>query len=190
MAEAARMTWQKVGLYYLLAAVFGSYFFLFEWRPPTKIGLTNPSGPTVQQSQFLAIAREDIHGLVLKRPNISLTFRRDGQRWTVVEPVGLEVASDLLTSFVENLTPTKQIIMIDKDPKDTTPFGLNPPHTTIVVQNKTGEEVATVSLGGTNPTSSAIYARIEPSPQVYLLGQSVSYYAQLVFEKANGKKQE
>ena len=80
--------------------------------------------------------------------------------------------------------------MIDKDPKDNTPFGLNPPHTTIVVQNKTGKEVATVSLGGTNPTSSAIYARIEPSPQVYLLGQSVSYYAQLVFEKANAKKNE
>ena len=184
------MTWQKVGLYYLLAAIFGSYFFLFEWHPPTKIGLTNPSGPTMQQSQFLAIARDDIYGLVLKRPNISLTFRRDGQRWTVVEPVGLEVASDLLTSFVENLTPTKQIIMIDKDPKDTTPFGLNPPHTTIVVQNKTGKEVATVSLGGTNPTSSAVYARIEPSPQVYLLGQSVSYYAQLVFEKVNAKKNE
>ncbi len=183
------MSWKKVGLYYLFAAVFGTYFFLFEWRPPKKIGLAEP-GPTAQESQFLAIARDDIHGLILKRPNLALTFRRDGQRWTVVEPVGLEVPSDLLTSFVENLTPTKQIIIIAKDPNDFTPFGLNPPHTAIVVQDKAGKEVATVSLGGVNPTSSAIYARIEPSPQVYLLGQSVGYYAQLVFEKLNGKSAE
>jgi hypothetical protein len=185
------MNWRKVGLYYLFAAIFGSYYFLFEWRPPKTIGLAGSPGPTAQQSQFLAIARDDIHGLVLKRPNISpLTFRRDGQQWTVVEPVGLEVPSDLLTSFVENLTPTRQIIMIAKEPKDFTPFGLNPPNTSIVVQDKTGKEVATVSLGGTNPTSSAVYARIEPSPQVYLLGQSVSYYAQLVFEKLNATKSE
>lgn len=183
------MTWQKVGLYYVLAAMLGSYFFLFEWRPPKTIGLADSTSANIQQSHFLPILRKDIYGLVLKRPNVSLSFRREEQRWTVVEPAGLEVASDLLTSFVENLTPTKEIIVIDKNPKDTIPFGLNPPNTTIVVQDKTGKEVATVSLGTANPTSSAVYARIEPSPQVYLLGQSVSYYAQLVFEKVNGKKQ-
>ncbi|NOT56688.1 MAG: DUF4340 domain-containing protein [Deltaproteobacteria bacterium] len=182
------MSWKKIGLYYLFAAVFGAYFFLFEWRPPKKLGLAEP-GPTAQESQFLAIARDDIHGLILKRPNLALTFRRDGQRWTAVDPAGLEVPSDLLTSLVENLTPTKQIVIIAKEPKDFTPFGLNPPNTSVVVQDKTGKDVATVSLGGTNPTSSSVYARIEPSPQVYLLGQSVSYYAQLVFEKLNGKSE-
>jgi len=183
------MTWQKVGLYYVLAAVLGAYFFLFEWRPPKTIGLTDTTLSAVQQSHFLPILRKDIDGLVLKRGNLSLSFRREGYRWTVVEPAGLEVASDLLTSFVENLTPTKEIIIIDKDPKDTTSFGLDPPNTTIIVKDKTGKEVATVSLGGANPTASAVYARIEPSPQVYLLGQSVSYYAQLIFEKLNGGKE-
>jgi hypothetical protein len=184
------MTWRKVGLYYVLAAVLGAYFFLFEWRPPKKIGLVDSTIANVQQSHFLPILRKDIYGLVLKRENASLSFRREEQRWTVVEPAGLEVASDLLTSFVENLTPTREIIVIDENPKDISPFGLNPPNTTIVVQDKAGKEVATVSLGSPNPTSSAVYARIEPSPQVYLLGQSVSYYAQLIFEKLNGKKSE
>ena len=184
------MTWQKVGLYYVLAAVLGAYFFLFEWRPPKTIGLADTTSATIQQSHFLPILRKDIAGLVLKRANVSLSFHREGQRWTVVEPAGLEIASDLLTSFVENLTPTKEIIIIDKNPKDTTPFGLNPPNATIVVQDKTGKEVATVSLGGANPTSSAVYARLEPSPQVYLLGQSVSDYAQLIFEKVDGGKKE
>ena len=61
--------------------------------------------------------------------------------------------------------------------------------TTVVVKDKTGKEIATVSLGGQNPTSSAVYAQKRTLPhRVYLLGQSVSYYAQLVFEKVGREK--
>jgi hypothetical protein len=183
------MTWQKVGLYYVLAAVLGSYFFLFEWNPYKRSGLVDPNAPQILQSHFLPISREDIHEFILKRADLSLLFRRDGQYWTVVEPAGVEVSSDLLTSFVEELTPTKEVTIIDSAPQDTVPFGLNPPNTTIVIKNNTGKDIATVSLGGQNPTSSAIYARIEPSPQVYLLGYSVAYYAQLVFEKVGSEQQ-
>jgi hypothetical protein len=183
------MTWQRIGLYYTLAAVLGTYFFLFEWRPNKKPGLVDPTAPVVvQQSYFLPGLREDIQEVTLKRDNLSIVCRRDGERWVVVEPTGLEISSDLVTSFIENLTPTKEVIIIDKEPKDTTPYGLDRPSTTVVVKDKTGKEIATVSLGSLNPTSSAVYARKDPSPQVYLLGQSVSYYAQLVFEKIGSAK--
>lgn len=184
------MTWKRIGLYYVLAAVFGTYFFVFEWRPNKRPGLVDPTAPVaVQQSYFLPGAREDIQEIVLKQGNTTILCRRDGQRWAVVEPAGLEVPSDLVTSFVENLTPTKEVIIIDTEPKDTAPYGLDRPHTTVVVKDKAGKEIATVSLGGLNPTSSAVYAQKDSSPQIYLLGQSVSYYAQLVFEKVgSGKK--
>jgi hypothetical protein len=183
------MTWRKIGLYYALAAVLGLYFFRFEWHPNKKIGLVDPTVPVVvEQSQFLPVSRDDIQEIILKRSNMTVLCRRNGQIWTVVEPGGLSIPSDLLTSLVENLTPTKEVIIIDKDPKDVVPYGLDHPHTTIVVKDKAGKELATVSLGSENPTSSAVYVRKEPSPQVYLLGQSVSYYAQLVFEKVSGEK--
>ncbi|MGE0826067.1 MAG: DUF4340 domain-containing protein [Candidatus Binatia bacterium] len=177
------MTWRRVGLYYLLAAVLGSYFFLFEWRPNKIAGLVDPDTALVQESRFLPISRDDVHEFVLKRGNTALVFRRNGEQWTAIEPSDLDVPSDLLTSFVENLTPTKEVRVVDTNPKDPTAFGLNPPNTTIIVKNKAGKEIATVSLGSHNPTSSAVYARIEPAPEVYLLGYSVGYYAELVFEK-------
>jgi len=183
------MTWQKIGLYYVLAAVLGTYFFLFEWHPNKKPGLVDPTAPVaVQQSHFLPVSREDIQEIVMKQGNVTILCRRDGQRWTVLEPAGLDIPSDLVTSFVENLTPTKEVIIIDKEPKETAPYGLDRPSTTVVVKDKTGKEIATVSLGGQNPTSSAVYAQKDSSPQVYLLGQSVSYYAQLVFEKVGSAK--
>jgi Domain of unknown function (DUF4340) len=184
------MSWQKIGIYYTLATILGAYFLLVEWHPNKRPGLVDPSAPVpVQQSQFLSVARDDIHEVLLKRNNLTIVCRREGQRWTVAEPAGLSVSSDLVTSLVENLTPTKEVVIIDANPKETAPYGLDNPTTTVVVKDKTGKEIATVSLGGLNPTSSAVYVRKDPSPQVYLLGQGVSYYAQLVFEKVgNGKK--
>lgn len=184
------MTWQRIGLYYVLAAMLGTYFLVFEWRPNKKPGLVDPTAPVaVQQSHFLPGAREDIKEIVLTQGDITILCRHDGQRWTVVEPTGLNVPSDLVTSLVENLTPTKEVIIIAKEPKDAASYGLDRPNTTIVVKDKAGKEIATVSLGAQNPTSSAVYVRKDSSPQVYLLGQSVSYYAQLVFEKVgSGKK--
>jgi len=184
------MTWKRIGLYYVLAAVFGTYFLVFEWRPNKRPGLVDPTAPVaVQQSHFLPGSREDIKEIIFKQGDVTILCRHDGQRWTVVEPSGLDIPSDLVTSFVENLTPTKEVIIIDKEPKDAAPYGLDQPNTTVIVKDKTGKEIATVSLGAQNPTSSAVYVRKDSSPQIYLLGQSVSYYAQLVFEKAgSGKK--
>ena len=184
------MTWQRISLYYLFAAILGTYFLVFEWHPNKRPGLVDLTAPVaVQQSYFLPGSRDDIQEIVLKQGNTTVLCRRNGQRWAVVEPAGVEVPSDLITSFVENLTPTKEVIIIDKEPKDAAPYGLDRPNTTLVVKDKTGKAIATVSLGGLNPTSSAVYAQKDSSPQVYLLGESVSYYARLVFEKVeSGKK--
>jgi hypothetical protein len=183
------MSWKKISIYYTLAAILGTYFFLVEWRPNKRPGLVDPTAPApVQQSQFIAVPRDDIQEVILKRKGVVILCRRNGQRWEVVEPAGLPVSSDLVTSLIENLTPTKEVIIIDPNPKDVVPYGLDNPNTTVIVKDKTGKEVATVSIGAQNPTSSAVYVRKDPAPQVYLLGQSVSYYAQLVFEKIDSEK--
>ncbi len=183
------MSWKKIGIYYTLATIFAAYFLLVEWRPNKRPGLVDPTEPApVQQSQFITVPRDDIHEVILKRNNLSVLCRRDGQRWVVIEPVGLEVSSDLVTSLIENLTPIKEVVIIAADPKDAAPYGLDNPKTTVIIKDKTGKEIATVSIGRENPTSSAVYVRKDPSPQVYLLGQSVSYYAQLVFEKVGNEK--
>ena len=78
------MTWQRIGLYYTLAAVLGAYFFLFEWQPNKRPGLVDPTAPVVvQQSHFLPGSREDIQEIVLKQGDVTILCRRDGQRWIV-----------------------------------------------------------------------------------------------------------
>ena len=56
---------------------------------------------------------------------------------------------------------------------DLAAYGLKPPHATIVIlKGRTESDLATVFIGGRNPTSTAVYASKEGSSEVVLLGYS------------------
>jgi len=182
------MTWRRIALYYAFCVVLGGYFFLFEWRPGGEKPL--PGRRAIQQSHFLSIPQETIQEVRLHRgEDGAVTFRRDGQGWKVIEPPGAQVTAALVTSFVENLTMEKEVQVIDEAAGNLSPYGLDRPHATVVIKGQGGNVVATVFIGDHNPTSTAVYARKESSPQVVLLGYSVRYYEELIFEAAGiGKK--
>jgi hypothetical protein len=179
------MTWRRIAIYYALGIALGGYFFLVEWDPARDKPIPTPSR-VVTQSRFLPVSREDVSELELRRDGATVTCRREGERWIVIEPAGAKVASDLITSFVENLTPEREVQIIETAAKDLSLYGLDQPSATVTVKGR--NMLATVLLGGPNPTGTAIYARKENSLQVVLLGTSVSYYEDLIFEAAGFKR--
>jgi len=180
------MTWRRISLYYVLGIVLGGYFLLFKWEPGSDKPIFTPKR-VAQQSRFLPIAREEIAEIELRRDGGAVLFRRDGEKWLVVEPANAQVTSDLVTSFVENLTPEKEVQVIEESAKDLSAYGLDRPRVTVSVKAK--NILATVLIGDRNPTGSSVYVRKENSQQVVLLGSSVSHYEELIFETAGLKKQ-
>jgi hypothetical protein len=180
------MTWPRIAVYYALGVLLGGYFLLFEWRPDSEKPL--PSRPLVPQSRFLPIPRDGIHELALRRDEAAVTCLRDGQGWTVVDPPNARVTSALIASFVESLTVEKEVQVVEESPKDLSPYGLAHPYSTVVLKGEGKDTLATVFIGDRNPTSSAVYVRKENSPQVVLLGASVRYYEELIFEAAGASK--
>jgi Domain of unknown function (DUF4340) len=180
------MTWRRIIIYYILGIALGGYFFLFEWNSSGEKPILEPNR-VVQKSRFLPIPREEIAELELRRDGGTVLCRKEGKKWTVVEPVGAQVTSDLVTSFIENLTPEKEVRVMEETAKDLSPYGLDRPHVTVTVKGK--NVVATVLIGDTNPTDSAVYVRKENSLQVVLLGSGISHYEDLIFETAGIKKQ-
>ena len=179
------MTWRRIIIYYGLAIALGSYFFIFERESGGEKPIFTPKR-IVQQSKFLPISREEITGLELRHDGGTVLCRKDGQKWIVVEPAGAKVTSDLVASFVENLTPEKEVQIMEETAKDLSPYGLERPRVTVTVKGK--NLMATVLIGSTNPTGSAVYVRKENSQQVVLLGSGVSHYEELIFETAGIKK--
>ena len=179
------MTWRRIIIYYALGIALGGYFLIFEWNPRGEKPILTPKR-VVQKSRFLPVAREEITELELRRDGGAVTCRRDGQVWKVIEPPGAKVTSDLVASFVENLTPEKEVQIMEETAKDLSAYGLDRPRVTVTVKGK--NIMATVLLGDRNPTGSAVYVRKENSQQVVLLGSGVSHYEELIFETAGIKK--
>ena len=180
------MTWRRIIIYYALGIALGGYFLLFEWNPRGEKPLIAPKR-VVEKSRFLPVTREEIAELELRRDGGTVLCRKDGQKWTVVEPAGAKVTSDLVASFVENLTPEKEVQIMEETAKDLSSYGLDRARVTVTVKGK--NVMATVLIGDTNPTGAAVYVRKENSRQVVLLGSGVSHYEELIFETAGIKKQ-
>lgn len=176
------MTWRRITVYYLLSIILGGYYFVFEWRPGGEKPRANAR--PVQQSRFLPIAQSDVHELVLQNSTTRVHFRRNGEVWEVVEPVGAKVTSALVSSLLENLTAEKEVQTVEQSATNLAPYGLAQPFVTLEIKGATNNILATVLVGDRNPTASAVYARKESSPQVVLLGYSIRYYSELIGEAA------
>ena len=180
------MTWRRIVLYYVFAIALGGYFLWFEWNPYAEKPSLMPKR-VVQKSSFLPIGREEITEVELRRDGEAIICRRDGGKWRVIAPAGAQVTSDLITSFVEHLTPEKEVQIMEESAKDLASYGLDQPRATVTIKGK--NIMATVLIGAPNPTGSAVYVRKENSTQVVLLGSGVSHYEELIFETAGVKKQ-
>jgi len=179
------MTWRRIVLYYVLGIALGGYFLIFEWNPRGEKPILEPKR-VVRKSPFLPIARDEITEVALRRDGAVVVCRREGQKWTIAEPANAKVTSDLVASFVENLTPEKEVPIIEDAAKDLSTYGLDRPRATVTLKGK--NIMATVLIGDRNPTGSSVYVSKENSPQVVLLGSSVGNYQELIFETAGIKK--
>ena len=180
------MKWRRIAMYYGLAVVLGGYYFLFEDRQ-TEQAITVVQEPTVPKRQFLPMKRADIQEMQLSRAQGTLRFKHNGQVWEVVEPAGAAVTSAVVASFLEDLTPEKEIRIIDANPDDLGVYGLDKPSATIIVKGADGAQETTVLVGSLNPASSAYYARRADTPEVVLLGYNIGYYGDLMFQSARPK---
>jgi hypothetical protein len=176
------MTWRRIAAYYVLSIILGGYYLAFEWRPNPEKPIRGPR--PIVQNRFLPLAREDIYELVLRRANATVQCRRNGDTWETIEPSGTKITSAIVASLIENLTLVKEVQVVEQSAADFTPYGLTPPHSTLELRDEEKSLLATVLIGDRNPTESAVYARLENSPQVVLLGYSVRYYEELIFEAA------
>jgi hypothetical protein len=176
------MTWRRVAIYYLLGLIFGGYYLAFQWNPRGEKPLTTVTPR--QQSRFVPIARDDVQEITFRRDDGTIICRRNGEIWDVVEPSGARVSSGLVSGFLENLTLKEETQVIDDAPSDLTPYGLDHPSASVVVKGEGEIPLITVFIGTHNPATTAVYARKDGNPEVVLLGYTVKYYAELIFEAA------
>lgn len=176
------MTWRRIAVYYTLSLILGGYYWAVEWRP-------NPDQPVrgarpVARNRFLPIAQTDIYEITLRRASAVIHCRRKGDIWETLAPPGTPVTSSAIVSLLENLTLEKEVQIVEQAATDFVPYGLAQPYATLELKGPESKPLATITIGGPNPTDSAVYVRKDASPQVALLGSSVRYSVELIFTTA------
>ena len=163
-------------------AVLLPFYYLVD-RPEIKVAQA-----TTDQESLLNLS--DVNSIAISRPNEKIAYEKeaDGRRYKLVEPEGKFIPQDLMQAMAQLLVQAKSVEVIATNPKDLSEYGLDSPRAEIVVSGNGHAGPIHIYLGADNPTKTAIYARIEGIPKVFLLGSNLAYYQSLMFQWVEGKQ--
>jgi hypothetical protein len=169
-------------IFTVLIAILLPYYYFVD-RPELRLKeLTNST-----QESLLDLPG-GIDSLTVTRENEKVHYvrRSDGQ-YKVVEPDGKFVPQDLMKALVDLFADAKSVEVVSTNPNDLAEFGLDKPKGQVVIESPSKQPIS-IFFGSENPTHTAVYARIEGIPKVFLLGANLEYYQSLMFQWVEGKQ--
>ena len=169
------MRWRQVALLYSMAALLAVLYGRERTPPPDGDGSPPP------RARFLQLVASDVVGIRPARGLRSVVLRREGHGWVVVEPAGAELPNDLVTGFLQALLTTEEIDRVATTTGELSSFGLDEQGDRVELAQTDGEPVV-VTLGGTNPTGTALYARSAKEGGVVLIGRQVRDYEDMIYD--------
>ena len=169
------MRWRQVVVLYAVFAALAAEYWLVERRAPP----VPPEHPAHQR--FLSLEPEDLREMRLVRGGRTVVTARRGSRWEVIEPADAVVPPDLIAAFAIALTRAEEIDVMGGTGADSHAYGFDEQAGRVEMLVDRGEPVV-VTLGGTNPTGTAVYARRGSAAAIVLIGRNVRYYEDLIFK--------
>jgi hypothetical protein len=174
--------WRDVVILWVVCLALGGEYWLVE-RRPEPAAETTPVRP-----RFLPLRAADARELRLSRGGRAIVSRREGAAWRVVEPPDASIPSDLIGAFTNALTDADEIARLGTGEADPAALGLDAGATRVELRGETGEPVI-VTIGGANPTGTAVYARCQGADGVVLIGRNVRYYEDLIFQALSAERE-
>ncbi len=131
-----------------------------------------------------------VNAVTITRGIEKLRFEKtaDGKLYKIVAPPNAFAPQDLMNALAGLFIEAGQVEIVADDSSDLAEFGLDHPQSEILIDAPGKPQPIRVLLGSENPTRTAVYARIENSPKVFLLGRNLEYYQDLMFQWVEGKQ--
>ena len=92
-----------------------------------------------------------------------------------------------MKALADLLEGAKTVEVVSTNPNDLAEFGLDKPKGELILEPASKKPI-NIFFGSENPTHTAVYARIEGVPKVFLLGANLQYYQTLMFQWVEGKQ--
>ena len=177
------MTWRKVLVYWVAAAIIGAAIYVSDKReaaaPP----------PPAQVQPLVTTSPSGFKRLAVQLGAETAAFVRENDRWTVTSPAGYRITSDLIGALIDTLASIPPVEKLSTDARTSEQFGLSPAEAEITMETADGASTG-VYVGKRNPTGTAVYAALAGEDSVYLLGLNAQYYLELIFDELGRQRTE
>ena len=164
----------------LLACVLGGY--TYATAPEKKTLGTGAEQKT--ERTVLDFTSEHVTQVDLLFDGQHLVCQRTAEGWKQASS-GALVPADAIDDFLTNLRKLVNLGEVEGAAAQLAEYGLQPPASRVVLQVE-GEGTRTLTIGKHNPVQTSIYAQINESPQVVLVGAVVLWDMRKLVTAANG----
>ncbi len=150
-----------------------AYIFFVERKKPAS------GAPEVKAKAFTVDA-DQIEELQIKPATGDASrVQKINGTWQLVEPEKADADQGQVTNAVTSLASLEINRVVDENPSDLAPFGLNPPKADIAFKVKGKNDVQHLLLGEKTPTSGDMYATTPDQKRVFL----IAAYLENTFER-------
>jgi uncharacterized protein DUF4340 len=163
------MSWKSLTVLAILAAGLGGFLVVDSyWLTPKREKAASAKG------RLWTIEPKDVEALTIKRKDDTISLKRAGDGWEMLEPVRTRASSGAVNEMVTALATARVDREIDPNPSKPADFGLDPPEASVTLEVKGQAAPLTLAVGGKNPTGVWVYAREGSKPAVIVIGDSIS----------------
>jgi hypothetical protein len=163
----------------LLACVLGGYTYA---TTPEKKTLGSGAEKKTERTLF-DFTLEHVTQVDLLFDGQHLVCQRTAEGWKQASS-GAQVPADAIDDFLMNLKKLVNLGEVEGAAAQLSEYGLQPPASRVVLQVE-GEGSRTLTIGKHNPVQTSIYAQINESPQVVLVGAVVLWDMRKLVTAAN-----
>ncbi|MCF8721352.1 DUF4340 domain-containing protein [Nitrospina gracilis] len=122
----------------------------------------------VRAEKLLLFKEGDVEKLMLKRGNTITQIRRlDKDSWQIEEPLQAKASRSAIDQLLYELETARHSRIVEKDPADLAPFGLDSPPLVITLHLKSGKTLS-LELGNASPIGHSHYVKVGDAKAVYL----------------------
>lgn len=163
------MSWKTLAVLAVLAAGLGGFLVLDSyWLTPKREKTESVKG------RLWMVEPKDVETLTIKRKDDTVTLKRAGDGWEMLEPLKTRADAGVVNSVVTALATARVDREVDPNPSKLSDFGLEPPAVQVTLEVKGEKAPLTLAVGGKSPTGVWVYARAGGKPAVVAIGESVS----------------
>lgn len=164
----------------LIALVLGSYTYL---SAPKSRPLGGPQAAADRERPALDFTAEAVTQIELVYNQQRLVCQRGQGGWQLAA-TGMPVRTEAVQDFLGNLGKLLHLGDVEGIQEELGEYGLKPPQASITLK-LSAQETRRLQIGTRNPVQSSLYAQINDSPQVVLVGAVVLWDIRKLFTAAN-----